>query len=106
MSPGYLLDATSQLLCAHGGKAQPAAPAARVRVSGQPVVIQSTAYAVAGCALTGTPNPPCATAQFVSAATRVTSMNQPVLLQDSQSQCAPTGTPLSVLVTQIRVKGT
>lgn len=106
MSPGYLLDATSQLLCAHGGQAQPTAPAGRVKVGGQPIVTQSATYAVAGCALTGTPNPPCATAQFASAAIRVKSMGQPVLLQDSQSMCTPTGTPLSVLVTQIRVKGT
>jgi hypothetical protein len=31
-------------------------------------------------------------------------MGQPVLLQDSQSVCAPTGTPLTVVATQLRVK--
>jgi hypothetical protein len=106
MSPGYLLDATSQIICAHGGQAQPTAPAQRVKVSGQAIVTQTTTHAVAGCGLTGTPNPPCATAQWVSAAARVTSSSQPVLLQDSQSQCVPTGTPLTVMVTQVRVKGT
>ena len=30
---------------------------------------------------------------------------QPVLLQDSQAVCAPTGTPLTVVVTQVRVRG-
>jgi hypothetical protein len=30
----------------------------------------------------------------------------PVLLQDSQAICAPTGTGLNVVVTQVRVKGT
>ena len=39
--------------------------------------------------------PPCATAQWTTAATRVTAMGQPVLLQDSQATCVPTGTPLS-----------
>jgi hypothetical protein len=34
------------------------------------------------------------------------SMGQPVLLQDSQSLCTPTGTPLTVMVTQVRVKAT
>jgi hypothetical protein len=106
MSPGYLLDATSQLICAHGGQAQPTAPAPRVKVSGQAIVTQTTTQSVVGCGLTGTPNPPCATAQWVSAAARVTSSSQPVLLQDSQSQCVPTGTPLTVMVTQVRVKGT
>jgi hypothetical protein len=28
-----------------------------------------------------------------------------VLLQDSQATCVPTGTPLTVAVTQVRVKG-
>jgi hypothetical protein len=104
--PGYLLDVSSTLVCAHAGQAQPSAPNPRVRVDGQPIVTQTTSYVVAGCGLTGTPNPPCASAQWVSAAARVKSGGQPVLLQDSQSLCAPTGTPLSILVTQLRVKGT
>ena len=104
--PGYLLDVTSVVFCAHTpGKAQPAPPNPRVKVSGNPVVTQSALYAVAGCALTGTPNPPGATAQFTTGATRVKSMGQPVLLQDSQSTCTPTGTPLTIMSTQIRVKG-
>jgi hypothetical protein len=36
---------------------------------------------------------------------RVTSNGLPVLLQDSQAICAPTGTPLVILTTQVRVKG-
>jgi hypothetical protein len=39
----------------------------------------------------------------VTAAQRVTAMGQPVLLQDSQSICEPTGTPLLPIVTQTRV---
>ena len=50
-------------------------------------------------------NGPCVTAQFVMGATRVTADHQPVLLQDSQAICTPTGTPLSIVVTQLRVKG-
>ena len=105
--PGYLLDVSSTIFCAHTpGKAQQAAPNPRVKVGGNAIVTQSTAYTVAGCALTGTPNPPCATAQWSTGATRVTSLGQPVLLQDSQSICAPTGTPLTVIRTQLRVKAT
>jgi hypothetical protein len=105
--PGYLLDTTSLVFCAHTpGKAQPTVPNARVKVSGNPIVTQSGPYTVAGCALTGTPNPPCATAQWSTGATRVKSMGQPVLLKDSQSVCTPTGTPLTVMMTQIRVKAT
>jgi hypothetical protein len=45
------------------------------------------------------------TAQFVTAALRVMANGQPVVLQDSQSVCAPTGTPLLPAVTQMRVTG-
>jgi hypothetical protein len=105
--PGYLLHLGATILCAHPpGQAQPAASVARVKVMGQPVVVQTTQYAVAGCALTGTPNPPCATAQWMSGATRIKALGAPVLLQDSQSLCTPTSTPLSVMMVQTRVKGT
>jgi hypothetical protein len=103
--PGFLLHVGATITCAHPpGQAQPTAPNLRVKVSNQPIVVQSTQYAIAGCALTGTPNPPCATAQWTSAATRVRADNIPVLLRDSQSVCAPTGTPLNIMVTQIRVR--
>ena len=105
--PGYLINVGSTINCAHTpGLAQPTAPTARVKVMGQPIVVQTAQYTVAGCALTGTPNPPCATAQFTSGATRVKALGAPVLLQDSQSTCVPTGTPLTVMVVQARVKGT
>jgi hypothetical protein len=29
----------------------------------------------------------------------------PMLLQDSQASCVPNGTPLNIVVTQVRVKG-
>lgn len=105
--PGFLLHVGATVMCAHKpGLAQPTAPNARVKVLGQPIVGQTTQYVVAGCALTGTPNPPCATAQWMTGATRVKSLGIPVLLQDSQSVCAPTGTPLSCTVVQSRVKAT
>ena len=74
-------------------------------MSGQPTVTLTAPYLVAGCALPPPPaaNGPCLTAQFVTAATRVTSNGQPLLLFDSQAICAPTGTPLLITVTQTRV---
>jgi len=41
----------------------------------------------------------------VTGATRILSNGQPVLLLDSQAICAPTGTPLMVVLTQMRVSG-
>src|SRR2546422_11638421 len=103
--PGFLLHVGATVMCSHPpGQAQPTAPNPRVRVGNQPIVTQTTQYVIAGCALTGTPDPPCATAQWVSAAIRVRAGNIPALLQDSQAICVPTGTPLNIVVTQIRVK--
>jgi uncharacterized Zn-binding protein involved in type VI secretion len=104
--PGFLLHAGATILCAHGGQVQATVPSPRVRVSGQPVVLQPNPHMVAGCPFTVGVSPlPCVTAQWVTGAVRVRSMGMPVLLQDSQAVCAPNGTPVSVLVTQVRVKG-
>jgi hypothetical protein len=104
--PGFLVHKGATVTCLHGGQAQPVMPFPRVRVSGQPIVTQAGPYVVAGCGLTGTPSPPCVTAQWVSAAVRVRAGSLPVILQDSKAVCTPTGTPLNILVTQMRVKGT
>lgn len=105
--PGFLLHMGATVLCMHAGQAQPTSSNPRVKVSGQPVVTQSNSYSVAGCPFVtpgGTPQP-CLTGQFVSAATRVRAGGVPVLLQDSQAVCAPNGTGVNILVTQVRVKG-
>lgn len=105
--PGYLLHQGATVICAHGGQAQPTAPIPRVKVMGQAIATQPAPHAIAGCS---NPVPPanvgpCIIAQWVSAATRVKVMGQPVLLQDSLSIAIPTGTPLNILVTQTRVRG-
>ncbi len=104
--PGFLLHVGATVQCVHFGSAQPMSPFPRVMVSGQPIVTQPNLYGIIGCGLTGTSSPPCATAQWVTAATRLRAGGAPVLLQDSQAICTPTGTGLNVLVTQMRVKGT
>lgn len=104
--PGFLLHLGATVVCSHlPGQAQPLVTNPRVKLGGQPIVTQASQYAVAGCGLSTTTTPPCVTAQWVTAATRVRASGVPVILQDSQSICTPTGTPLSVLVTQVRVKG-
>lgn len=104
--PGYLLHVSATVLCAHGGQAQATAPSPRVKVGGQAVVTQSAPHTVAGCPFNVSGSPvPCVTAQWVTAALRVKAGSMPVLLQDSQAVCAPNGTPVNIVVTQIRVKG-
>ena len=105
--PGPLLHLGATVLCAHGGQAMPTTPNPRVLVSGQPVTTIATPYVVAGCAFVPPAgNGPCVTAQFVTSAARVLAGGVPVLLLDSQSVCAPTGTPLLVVMAQTRVIGT
>lgn len=101
--PGFVVHVGATVLCTHAGQAQPTAPFPRVLVSGMPVVTLTCMYAIAGCALTGTPNPPCATGQFTVAATRVLAGGVPLIIQGGVAICVPTGTPLNVIVTQTRV---
>jgi len=105
--PGFLLHFGATVLCSHAGQAQPTVVNPRVLVSGQPTVMLTSPYVIAGCALPPPPaaNGPCVTAQFVSSATRITSNGQPLLLFDSQAICAPTATPLLTVVTQTRATG-
>lgn len=102
--PGFVIHVGASVLCAHGGQAQASVPNPRVTVSGQPSVTLSAPWLVAGCALPPPPaaNGPCVSAQFVTAASRVTSNGQPLLLFDSQAICAPTGTPLLIVASQMR----
>jgi hypothetical protein len=103
--PGTLLHVGATVLCAHAGQAQPVVPNPRVTVSGMPTVTLASPYVVAGCALPPAAGGPCVTAQFVTSALRITSNGQPLLLLDSQAICAPTATPLMIVVTQPRVTG-
>src|ERR1700680_3458560 len=106
--PGFLLHFGATVLCSHGGQAQPTAVQPRVMVSGQPVVTIAAPYVVAGCALPPPPaaNGPCVTGQWTTGSVRVTSNGQPLVVLSSVAICAPSGTPLLIMVTQTRVTAT
>lgn len=103
--PGFLLHVGAQVFCSHGGQATPVVPNPRVTLSGQPTVLQTSPYVVAGCTLPPpiVANGPCVSAQWISGTTRVTSNGQPLLVQSSQAICAPTGTPVIIVNMQMRV---
>lgn len=103
--PGYLVQVGAQVLCAHGGQATPTVPNPRVLLSGAPSVLITSPYAIAGCPFPPPPNGngPCVTGQWLTGTTRVLSNGQPLVLQAGSSVCAPTGTPMTVVVTQPRV---
>src|SRR5690606_17844716 len=105
--PGLILHLGASVACTHGGQAIPTVPSPNITVMGQPVVLQPAPYSLAACPFT-TPagNPlPCLTAQWITAATRITSFGMPILLIDSQAICAPNGTPVLVTASQTRVTG-
>ena|SRR2546425_11117098 len=105
--PGFLLHVGATVQCSHAGVAQPTSLQPRVLLTGQAVVTEPFPYTIAGCSMPPPPagNGPCVTAQWVSGATRVFVNGAPVLLQDSQAVCIPTGTPLQIMQTQTRVRG-
>jgi hypothetical protein len=104
--PGPLVTATTAAQCVHMGRATPTVPNPRVTVLGQPTVLITSPYVIAGCPFTPGTNPlPCLTAQFTTAATRVMSNGQPLLLVDSQAITVPNGVPVLFIPSQTRVLG-
>lgn len=103
-APVFHLGAT--VLCSHSGIAQPQAPYTRVLVTGQPVVVATSPYSIAGCTLSAASLPPCVIGQFVVGATRVLCGGLPLVNQTSSSTCIPTGTPLLPILAQTRVFAT
>lgn len=104
--PGFLLHAGATVMCAHAGQAQPTMPFPRVTVSGMPITTMASQYVIAGCPFVPPGgNGPCVTAQWLIGATRIVAGGMPVLLQTSIAICAPTATPLNIILTQTRVTG-
>jgi len=98
--PGFLLHVGATVMCPHGGHAQPTVPNPRVLVNGQPTATVTAPWAVVGCIPPS--GPPCATAKFVTAAVRVTSNLQPLLLFDSRA-FSQIGAPVMAVFAQPRV---
>src|ERR1017187_10006878 len=93
--PGFLVHVGAQVMCAHGGQAQPTAPNPQVTVSGQPTVTITAPYTVVGCTLPppSLANGPCVTATWTSGSTRVLSNGQPLVVRSG----VPVGAQIEVL---------
>jgi hypothetical protein len=103
---GFLLHVGATVMCSHGGQATPTAPNPRLLVTGQPTVLITAPWVVAGCPLVPPPLPPCVTAQWVTGTVRVMSNGQPMVVQSGQAVCVPAGTPLIPVAMQTRVSAT
>jgi hypothetical protein len=104
--PAPALHLGAVVMCSHAGSAMPAAPFPRVLLSGQPAVTLVSPYVIAGCALTGTPNPPCVTGQWLSGAVRVLAGGAPLATMAGSSTCIAPGTPMLPVSAQPRVLAT
>lgn len=100
--PGFILHLDATVTCTHGADAKPSRTNARVRVSGHDTILQPPPYQIDECPS----NTPCKTATWTSAARRVTSMRQALVLMDSQSTSVPTGAPLRLWQSQTRARAT
>ena len=90
-------------MCAHGGQAMAVTPNPRVLLSGQPSLLISGQWVVAGCPLVPPPLPPCVTGQWLVGTVRVLSNGQPLVLQSGTGITLPNGTPMIPVVMQVRV---
>ncbi|WP_158860377.1 hypothetical protein [Lunatibacter salilacus] len=104
--PGFLLHLGATVKCTHGGQAVPTVTNERVTLMGNPIVMKPSPYSISACPFhVGNSHVPCITAQWITAASRITANGMPVLLLDSQANCTPNGTPLLIVATQTRVTG-
>src|SRR5262245_22460802 len=110
--PGFLFHVGATAICPHGGQVSTVPGNPRVLLGGQPAATLADTYLVAGCAFTVPPGKPqpCIKVQWIVPALRVLIGGQPAILQDSTGLCQsaeqiPQGPP-SVVVTQVRVRGT
>ena len=104
--PGFLIQEGATVTCAHGGQALPTVPSPAVSLDGLPASVLADPWAIVGCPGVLPPIPPCVTAQWVLGTTRVTSYGQPLVIDSGVAVCAPGGTPLLPVVTQVRVTAT
>lgn len=104
--PGPVLHLGAVMTCGHAGPATPTATFPRVLLSGQPAVTIAAPWAIAGCALTGTGSPPCATGQHLVGTTRVLAGGIPLALLTGTTTAIPTATPMIPVSAQPRVVAT
>ncbi len=106
----FLLHQGAQVMCTHGGQANPTMTSLRVKFGGQGATTLAHTYTIAGCPFT-TPEPapkPCTTVQWTTPATRVLIESQPALLSTSSgTTIGPLGTQGTpqVVMQQTRVRG-
>jgi len=106
---GELLTASSTLMCPHGGMVTAVPSSADVTLGGDPIVLATDTFTIAGCPFSpGSPHP-CVLVQWQLTAQRSTSGQVPTLTTESVGLCmAADGAvqgPVLIQATQTRASG-
>lgn len=107
---GDLLNASSTLMCPHGGMVTVSPANSKVTVGGGPVVLDSDTFTIGGCAFMLGPNPhPCLQVQWMSTVLQSSCDGSKPLSMDSVGMCkaadgAVQGTVM-IQATQAQVSG-
>src|ERR1700750_2803770 len=90
---GELLSASAVLMCPHGGTVTAVPSSSKVTLGGDPIVLATDTFTIAGCSfMIGMVPSPCTLVQWQSPALKCTSDGTPLLTTDSVGMCmAATG---------------
>jgi uncharacterized Zn-binding protein involved in type VI secretion len=99
---GFIITKGDSLTCTHGGAVTPDFTSLRVKVSGQPAVLQMQPYTITTCPAGQSK---CTKGTWTKGAMRVTANGTPVAISTGTSQCVPAGF-FKVVFTQQRVEAT
>jgi hypothetical protein len=97
---GFIITKRDSLTCTHGAAVTPDFASLRLKVGGEPVVLQMQPYTITTCTAGQSK---CTKGTWTKGAMRVTTNGTPVAISTGTSRCVPAGT-FKVVSTQQRVK--
>lgn len=102
----FIVHEKALVFCSHLGSAEPTTTNPRVKINGMEAAMVPAPYKISGCLLPppNAGNGPCVSAIWKGGSVRVLSNHMPFVLANSSATCAPTGTELQIILTQLRVK--
>ena len=102
--PGFILTATSTVLCTHGGQAVLTTSNQKLKIDSVPALLESDMHTIAGCPFqipvgVGTKPSPCIRIEWSGGAAQTQVNGVGVLVQSSIGKCmSPEGAPQGVAI--------
>lgn len=105
---GDLLTANATMMCPHGGQVTPV-PSLSVTHGGEPILVNTDSFPIAGCLFNPVVPRPCIQVNWVTTALRSTAGGSAPLTTDSVGLCVAADQsvqgPVLIVATQIRAQG-